>query len=241
LNPGGAARRTNFVYASALFLFPGLPMEKSASMSVAKVIKRPSPILASDMSFQPEVIRESDEDLLKKVASGDEAAFGLLYDRFSAPLLGLVRKIVDDAQEAEDVLQEGFIHLWERAKNFDVTRSKAFTWSVMIFRSKAIDRVRARSRRARLAEQAAGELPLLTGAGETRADVATDQNDRGSLVRRALLALPQEQRRLIEFAFIKGLTHQGIAESLGVPLGTVKTSIRRGLLRLRDTLKGGVA
>lgn len=210
-------------------------------MSVAKTFKRPSPNLASDMSFQPEVIRESDEDLLKKVAAGDEAAFSLLYDRFAAPLLGLVRKIVDDPQESEDVLQEGFVHLWERARNFDVTRSKAFTWSVMIFRSKAIDRVRARSRRVRLAEQVAGELPLLTGGGETRGDVAADQQDRTGLVRRALLALPQEQRRLIEFAFLKGVTHQGIAETLGVPLGTVKTSIRRGLMRLRDVLKGGAA
>lgn len=183
--------------------------------------------------------RDTDEALLQKVAGGDERAFSELYDRFSAPLFGLMRQMLDDAHEAEDVLQDGFINLWDKAVNYDATKGKAFSWAVMIFRNKAIDRLRARGRRARLTERAAEEPELWTREATQRADDAADDVDRASMVRKAMVALPTEQRKLIELAFLKGLTHHGIAESLGLPLGTVKTSIRRGLLRLRELMKRG--
>jgi RNA polymerase sigma-70 factor, ECF subfamily len=188
-----------------------------------------------------EVVRENDESILQKVGAGDERAFSQLYDRFSGPLFGLMRQMLDDERDAEDVLQDGFVYLWEKASSFDAAKSKAFTWAVMIFRNKAIDRLRARGRRSRLHEAAASEMPLMMGSSATGADEAATGKDRASLVRKALLALPAEQRRLVEFAFFKGETHQAIAETLGVPLGTVKTNIRRGLLRLRDILKGAAA
>lgn len=190
------------------------------------------------MSVSAEASLESDEAILGRVGRGDEAAFSELYDRFSGKLFGLIRQMIGDEKEAEDVLQEGFVYLWQHAAQYDRSKSKAFTWAVMIFRNKAIDRLRARGRRERLDERAATELPLISGTAPG-ADEAADSSDRGRIVRLALLSLPEEQRKLIEFAFLKGLTHHSIAESLGIPLGTVKTSIRRGLLRLRDLLKGG--
>lgn len=195
--------------------------------------------MLSHMESDIENDRDTDETLLQKVAGGDERAFSELYDRFSAPLFGLMRQMLDDVHEAEDLLQDGFLNLWDKAASYDSTKGKAFSWAVMIFRNKAIDRLRARGRRARLTERAAEEPDLWTREATQRADDAADDVDRASMVRKAMVALPTEQRKLIELAFLKGLTHHGIAESLGLPLGTVKTSIRRGLLRLREVMKRG--
>jgi RNA polymerase sigma-70 factor (ECF subfamily) len=185
---------------------------------------------------------ETDEAILQRVATGDEAAFAELYDRFSGPLFALARRVLNDEQEARDALQEGFLYLWDRARDYDSSKSKAFTWAVIIFRHKAIDRLRSVRRRARLVEDATVELlPTLDGAGAERADRAADRAERAGIVRRALEALPEAQRRCIEWAFLKGMTHYQLAEKFDEPLGTVKTNIRRGLLRLRDILKGGDA
>lgn len=183
----------------------------------------------------------SDEELLGRVAKRDEQAFQALYDRFSPPLFSLLRQMLEDEKEAEDALQDGFLYLWDKAPNFDSERSKAFTWAVMIFRHKAIDRIRARNRRSRVTERAAQDLPALLDQSPAGADEEVASREQRSAVRSALQKLPTEQRSLIECAFLKGLTHHAISETLGLPLGTVKTNIRRGLMRLRDALKGGAA
>lgn len=190
------------------------------------------------MDSDNETGRDSDESILHQVAQGDERALSRLYDRFAPPLLGLMRQMLGDEHEAEDVLQEGFVYLWNKAATYDAAKSKAYTWTVMIFRHKAIDRLRARGRRHRLDEQAAQEAELWTGQTGPQADDAAEEQDRSALVRQALHALPAPQRRLIELAFLRGLTHHDIADTLGLPLGSVKTSIRRGLQRLRELLKG---
>jgi RNA polymerase sigma-70 factor (ECF subfamily) len=109
----------------------------------------------------------------------------------------------------------------------------------MLFRHKAIDRMRMLGRRNRLVDSAVLEQTTLGESAHAGADEEVQASERGVVVREALGELPKDQRQLIEFAFLKGLTHHVIAESLGMPLGTVKTNIRRGLLRLRDLLKGG--
>jgi len=192
----------------------------------------PKPVMA-----QPEY---SEEELLQRAGRGDARAFDRLYDLLSPRLFGLLRQMLTDEREAEDMLQDGFVQLWSKASDFDPSRSKAFTWAVMIFRHKAIDRMRALGRRNRLVESAALEHATLADSVHMGADDAAEAGERSALVREALNDLPKEQRQLIEFAFLKGLTHHVIAESLGIPLGTVKTNIRRGLLCLRDLLKGGV-
>ena len=185
---------------------------------------------------QPEL---SEEDLLQRAGRGDARAFDQLYDRMAPRLFGLLRQMLYDEREAEDILQDGFVLLWERASTFDADRSKAFTWAVMLFRHKAIDRMRMLGRRNRLVDSAVLEQTILEAPSHVSVDDEVQANERGLVVHEALNELPKEQRQLIEFAFLKGLTHHVIAESLGIPLGTVKTNIRRGLLRLRDLLKGG--
>lgn len=181
----------------------------------------------------------TDEELLQRAGRGDARAFDALYDRLAPRLFGLLRQMLHDEKDAEDVLQDGFVQLWEHASSYDPARSKAFTWTVMIFRNKAIDRMRALGRRTRLVEAASVEHATLSDDVQRGADEDVVSQERATIVRQALQELPQEQRRLVELAFLKGLTHHVIAETLGMPLGTVKTNIRRGLMRLRDLLKGG--
>lgn len=185
---------------------------------------------------QPEI---SEEDLLQRVGRGDSRAFDQLYDALSPRLFGLLRQMLHDEREAEDALQDGFVQIWEKASSYDPARGTAMTWAAMIFRHKAIDRMRVLGRRTRMVDSAALESATLGAQNHAGADDEAEANERAAHVRTALQELPKEQRQLIECAFLKGLTHHVIADSLGIPLGTVKTNIRRGLLRLRDLLKGG--
>lgn len=184
---------------------------------------------------------ETDEALLQRVAVRDEAAFGMLYDRFSGPLYGLIKRILEDEQDARDIVQEGFLYLWNKAHDYDPVRSKAFTWAVVIFRNKAIDRLRALRRRGQLTENATAEFLVTDRSSPERADHAADHAERAAMVRGVISSLPEEQRRCIELAFFKGLTHHQLAEQLQTPLGTIKTHIRRGLTRMRDLMKGEVS
>jgi len=194
---------------------------------------------ADDILYLSHMDQETDETILHRVAAGDDAAFATLYDRFSAALYALALSILEDEQDARDALQEGFLYLWGKASVFDPQKSKAFSWSVMIFRHKAIDRLRSRRRRLKLAETAARDLIELDRITPERADQAAVRAEDAEAVRRAIKSLPEDQRKSIEWAFLRGFTHHQLAELFGVPLGTVKTNIRRGLLRLRDNLRGG--
>lgn len=180
--------------------------------------------------------RQLDADLLQRVAGGDEVAFAQLYDRFSPGLYSLVHRVLRDEKEAEDVVQEGFAHVWRRAETYDAARSSAFTWAVMIFRNKAIDRLRHRQRRARTLDGAATEA-LHFPQQDDRSAAAPAFREQQTAVRSALAQIPAEQKEAVELAFFNGLTHEEIAERLAAPLGTIKARIRRGLLKLRDFLK----
>jgi len=176
-----------------------------------------------------------DSLLLERIKAGDERAFAEFYDRLSPLLFGLVFKILNDPREAEDVLQEGFLLVWKKAASYDSARSSPSTWATMIFRHKAIDRLRARERRDRGLEKAALE-PLLSAGIDGQPDKNVWQNERSTAVHAALERLPEEQREAIRFAFFSGMTQNQISEKLGQPLGTVKARIRRGLLKLREYL-----
>jgi RNA polymerase sigma-70 factor (ECF subfamily) len=181
---------------------------------------------------------DSSEDaaLLARVARGDSEAFAQIYDRFSTLLFSLVVRILHDEHEAEDVLQEAFTNIWERAPQYDPAAGKPVTWMICLTRNKAIDRLRKRKRIAELvmaAEESAAVLTAVPDAGEARLDL-----DDTALVHQALSALSVEQRRAIDLAFFAGLTHTEIAEQLGEPAGTIKARIRRGMLTMRDILKG---
>lgn len=182
---------------------------------------------------------ELEARLISQIAGGDEAAFGMLYERFSASLYGMAFRMMNDAKEAEDVLQEGLTYIWRKAASYDSSRSTPFAWAVMIVRNKAIDRLRIRQRQERLHDKVTSEGSLFQEKDETSADQPSVR-ERDALVRSALQQIPPEQRQALELAFFGGLTHEQIAERLATPLGTIKARIRRGLLRLRDCLKEGL-
>lgn len=232
--------------SSHLLSIPRLLLSRQPDPGWARTQTNPYPqssqILPERMSSKTAAVPSpSDEELMQRVVAGDEKAFRQLYDRFSPPLFALLRQMLEDEKDAEDTLQDGFLYLWDHAQSYDPARAKAFTWAMVIFRHKAIDRIRARARRSRMTERAALELPALLADSPAQADEQASARDHRALLAKALKSLPVEQRSLIECAFLKGLTHHSISESLGLPLGTVKTNIRRGLLRLRDILKGGLA
>ena len=181
----------------------------------------------------------TDADLLRRMARNDRDAFARLYDRFSRPLYATALRILNNASEAEDVVHDVFLSLWEKAAAFEPGRGTAFGWAVTLTRNRAIDRVRMRTRRAglrsRTTAEDAGMQP--SGSGPDSADDLLLKEQAGA-VRAAVAALPAEQQRAVELAFFSGLTQQEIAEELREPLGTVKARIRRGLLKLRDTLGG---
>jgi len=178
-------------------------------------------------------------DLVKLAANGDEAAFGILYSRLAPSLYGMAFRMMNDAKEAEDVLQEGFTYIWRKANNYDPARSSAYAWAVMIVRNKAIDRLRARQRGHRLREKVTSEAGFFAERDDSSAQVPLSR-ERNAEVREALKKIAPEQRQAVELAFFSGLTHEQIAEQLGAPLGTIKARIRRGLLRLRDFFHEGV-
>lgn len=171
--------------------------------------------------------------LLKRVAANDEHAFATLYERFAPALYGMAFRIMNDAGEAEEVLQEGFTYIWRRASSFDPSRSSAFAWAVMIVRNKAIDKLRVRQRTERLRERAISgtDFPSATDVQSAHLPVL---RERSELVHSALEQIAPDQRQALELAFFGGLTHAQIAEHLEAPLGTVKARIRRGLLKMRD-------
>jgi RNA polymerase sigma-70 factor (ECF subfamily) len=175
--------------------------------------------------------------LLRAVAARDKEALRQLYTRHSAVLFALALKVLSDRPEAEDVLQEAFVQVWKTAGSFDEGRGKPIGWLIMLTRSRAIDRLRSRKTRTRVTESMAKDASQV-GEARTPADEAL-ATEAQRTVRTALKSLPSEQRVAIELAYFGGLTQFEIAQQLSQPLGTVKTRIRNGMMRLREQLGGG--
>jgi len=174
-------------------------------------------------------------ELLARVAKGDLQALSEFYDQTATPLFSVALRILGDAGEAEDVIQDVFVQIWEKAHTFKDTLGSAFHWALSITRHRAIDRLRGRQRRAKLIEELLNTT-VSDGATDAAPDSDALQAEGAAAVRSALKELPAEQRQAIELAFFGGLTHQEIAEALHEPLGTIKARIRRGLLYLRESL-----
>ena len=173
------------------------------------------------------------------VLPANSELFGLLYDRFARPLYSFALRMVGNTAEAEDLVQEVFVELWNRAAEFDAQRAKPFTWAVAIIRNKAVDRIRSRTRRSAILERAAPDIADFSlGTAASDATLPLHTAETAGIVREAFAALPDEQRTPLTLAFFDGLSQSEIAERLQQPLGTIKARIRRGLARLRDRLEG---
>jgi len=172
----------------------------------------------------------SERALVHRVVLRDDTALEALYTRLSGTVYAAALSLLRQRADAEEVVQETFVHLWTRARDFDAARGSLTAWLVMLARSRAIDRLRTQAHKARLAatQDEARALAEPTATPLELAQRAISQHH----VLRGLEALPLEQRHAIELAFHEGLSHSEISERTGDPLGTVKTRIRRGLERL---------
>jgi len=172
----------------------------------------------------------ADIALLDRIVERDETAVGELYDRHNRLLYGLILRILRDRSETEEVLQEVFVLVWTRAETYNVALGSPAAWLVRIARNRASDRLRANTVRLRAVESA--PLPAAVESPESRAAATEEQQ----AVARALECLPDDQRVLIEQAYFLGLTQSELAERHKLPLGTVKTRIRTGMIALRQQL-----
>ena len=182
----------------------------------------------------------ADGELVARAAAGDERAIGQLYDRYGAVLFAVAYRIAGQRADAEEVVLEAFAQAWREAPRFEAGRGSVAGWLTTIARSRALDLVRARSRRDRLTATAAADRPGTSPAmGDFRPDPAgaLDNDERRRQVRQALETLSAPQREAIELAYFEGLSQSEIAERLQEPLGTVKTRVRLGMQKLRECLR----
>ncbi|HEX4959863.1 MAG TPA: sigma-70 family RNA polymerase sigma factor [Thermoanaerobaculia bacterium] len=177
----------------------------------------------------------NDAALLRQVADRRAEALGVLYDRYAPSLLALGVRILGGVPEAEEVLQEVFLHVWNRAARYDAGRSSVSTWLTLIGRSRAIDRLRTRKVVERTHDSAARQEPPGHASPEGVESVLVQE--RRERVRQEMEKLPPEQREVLEMAFYEGLSQSEIAAKAGLPLGTVKTRTLLAMKKLRGALR----
>jgi RNA polymerase sigma-70 factor (ECF subfamily) len=173
---------------------------------------------------------ETDEELLARIAQGDERALGELYDRLGGVAYRLAVRILRDPALAQDAVQDAFLAVWRTAAAFDPNRGKASTWLLTLVHRRAVDVVRREDRRR---AEPLDDAPVASGDAT---DESAEVREERRRVQAALAQLPPDQREALELAYYGGLSQSELAERLGVPLGTVKSRMFTGLSKLRDLL-----
>lgn len=190
----------------------------------------------SSSANEPVTGRMDSADLVewfRRCARGDEDAFGALYDRTNARVYGLIRRVLRDPNQAQEVTQEVYVEVWRQASRFDPTKGSAMSWLLTIAHRRAVDRVRSAQAGAERDERYAASTM------EIPSDVVSESVElklEAGRVRRALIDLTEVQREAIALTYYGGYSHREVAELLDLPLGTVKTRVRDGLIRLRDAM-----
>jgi len=192
--------------------------------------------LLASLGLGPETGEVSaDTALMKNLLRQDVNAFEQLYDRHSRAVYALVLRILQQAATAEEVVQDVFLQLWRNAEAYDAERGPFTPWLLTLARNRALDHLRLKSERQRRREDQTDELPPVASAPEYEREL--DERRRIERVRSLMGSLLPQQKRAIELAYFEGLSHSEIAEKLREPLGTVKSWIRNGLLRLKEGLQ----
>ncbi|WP_406492873.1 sigma-70 family RNA polymerase sigma factor [Streptomyces sp. NBC_00846] len=176
------------------------------------------------------------QELLEMVAQGDQDAFAKVYDAVSGPVLGLVRSVLRDPAQSEEVAQEVLVEVWRTAPRFRAARGSAMSWVLTLAHRRAVDRVR--SAEASAAREYRAALLDRTPAFDEVTEQVESRVEREQ-VRRCVRTLSELQRQSVDLAYYRGLTYREVSELLSVPLGTIKTRLRDGLIRLRDCLGVG--
>ena len=175
-------------------------------------------------------------DVIRRVAAADQGALGELYDATSPAVFGLVRRIVEDFSVAEEVTLDVYTQVWRLASAYSDEKGSPVTWLLMIARSRAIDHLRSRARRVR-EQECPIEVAFDHSDPNPDPETAAISGSRQQIVRDILADLEPEQVTMLQLAFFEGLSHGEIAAKTGIPLGTVKTRIRTGMMRMRELLE----
>jgi RNA polymerase sigma-70 factor (ECF subfamily) len=173
--------------------------------------------------------------LMVEVVLGSESALTRIYDSTSRMVYGLALRITGDPSIAEDITLDVFVHVWRKAHTYDAARGTVFSWLITLTRSRAIDWLRSKKRSGSDMECSAESVPNLQDSRPSP-EHASLQGERASLIHAALQKLAPERREAVELAYFSGLTHTEIAIRKSLPLGTVKTRIRQGMMHLRELL-----
>jgi RNA polymerase sigma-70 factor, ECF subfamily len=184
---------------------------------------------------QPED-RSVELELLARIARRERAAFEELYARYVNILYATALKFLKTDADAQDVVQDVFIQIWDKARLYDPAKGKPLTWALTLTRNRSIDRIRAIQRRSRLRDEFEHETAVDESGGVREALSGVDASEKAKILREAVSQLSPQQRVVIELAFFRGLTQNEIADQLGEPLGTVKARARRGLMKLKEIL-----
>ncbi|MFF9011952.1 sigma-70 family RNA polymerase sigma factor [Streptomyces sp. NPDC014870] len=172
-------------------------------------------------------------ELMERTARGDQEAFAAVFDEVSGPVLGVVRAVLRDPAQSEEVAQEVMVDVWRSAARYDPARGSVLGWALTMAHRRAIDRVRSEQASSDRARRVA--LLDHTPAYDEVVEEVENRLDR-ERVRRCLRGLTERQRQAVTLAYYRGLTYREVADLLSLPLGTVKTRMRDGLIRLRDCL-----
>lgn len=177
-----------------------------------------------------------DGELLHRIARRDQDAFAALYDRYATVLYSLCLAIVKRQEDAEDVLQECFLQIWEKAHTFDGLKGNVYTWLFTMARRRAIDRLRSKHFQIRRQQQPDFDFEMITADEAPSPLESTSLAERARLVRKAFMTLPEAQREVLQMAYFQGYSQCEISERLRVPLGTVKTRTRQAMRKLHALL-----
>lgn len=175
---------------------------------------------------------------MQKIKVKDPEALKELYGLYHRLLFGMILSIVKKKVEAEDVLQEVFVTIWEKAHTFNESRGNVYSWIVTVTRNKAIDRIRSKGYKTQKKASVSIEEPAVSLKGDMIDPLNTTiYADRAELVKKALNEIPENQREVLQIAYYRGMTQSEISDHLDIPLGTVKTRTRQGMIKLRNLLE----